>query len=71
MSNKNVPIQEFHVELSDLTFTGHDLVRPESIIAQPNGTLMSLMDAAELHASTRMARNTSRVDSAANQTAWH
>ncbi|HEY7348180.1 MAG TPA: SMP-30/gluconolactonase/LRE family protein [Ktedonobacterales bacterium] len=34
-----VPIKEFRVELSDLTFTGHDLVRPESVLAQPNGTL--------------------------------
>ena len=39
MSNNAVPIKEFRLELSDLTFTGHDLVRPESIIAQPNGTL--------------------------------
>ena len=35
----SVPIKEFRVELSDLTFTGHDLVRPESVLAQPNGTL--------------------------------
>jgi sugar lactone lactonase YvrE len=34
-----VPIKEFRLELSDLTFTGHDLVRPESVLAQPNGTL--------------------------------
>ena len=34
-----VPIKEFRLNLSDLTFTGHDLVRPESIIAQRNGTL--------------------------------
>jgi len=34
-----VPIKEFRLELSNLTFTGHDLVRPESIIAQPDGTL--------------------------------
>lgn len=39
MSNSTVPIKEFRLELSDLTYTGHDLVRPESIIAQPNGTL--------------------------------
>lgn len=39
MSNSSVPIKEFRLELSDLTYTGHDLVRPESIIAQPNGTL--------------------------------
>ncbi len=34
-----VPIKEFRLELSDLTFTGHDLVRPELVLAQPNGTL--------------------------------
>lgn len=34
-----VPIKEFRLELSDLTFTGHDLVRPESVLAQPDGTL--------------------------------
>jgi sugar lactone lactonase YvrE len=39
MSNSIVPIKEFHLELSDLTYTGHDLVRPESVLAQPNGTL--------------------------------
>ena len=39
MSNTTVPIKEFRLELSDLTYTGHDLVRPESILAQPNGTL--------------------------------
>lgn len=39
MSNSNVPIKEFRLDLSDLTYTGHDLVRPESVIAQPNGTL--------------------------------
>ena len=39
MSNSNVPIKEFRLDLSELTYTGHDLVRPESIIAQPNGTL--------------------------------
>lgn len=35
----NTPIQEFRLVLSDLTFTGHDLVRPESVLAQPDGTL--------------------------------
>jgi sugar lactone lactonase YvrE len=35
-----VPIQEFRLDLKDLTFTGHDLVRPESIIAQRDGTLL-------------------------------
>ncbi len=39
MSSGTVPIKELRLELSDLTFTGHDLVRPESVIAQPNGTL--------------------------------
>src|SRR5438876_9762558 len=39
MSNSSIPIKEFRLELSELTYTGHDLVRPESIIAQPNGTL--------------------------------
>lgn len=39
MSKSAVPIKEFRLELSDLTYTGHDLVRPESILAQPNGTL--------------------------------
>src|SRR5438309_1667735 len=37
--SSNVPIKEFHLDLSELTFTGHDLVRPESIIAQRDGTL--------------------------------
>ena len=39
MSNSTVPIKEFRLELGDLTYTGHDLVRPESVLAQPNGTL--------------------------------
>jgi sugar lactone lactonase YvrE len=39
MSTSPIPIKEFRLDLSDLTFTGHDLVRPESIIAQRNGTL--------------------------------
>ena len=39
MRNSTVPIKEFRLELSDLTYTGHDLVRPESVLAQPNGTL--------------------------------
>ena len=38
--SSTVSIKEFRLELSDLTYTGHDLVRPESIIAQPNGTLL-------------------------------
>ncbi len=41
MSNTPVPISEFRLELSDLSFTGHDLVRPESIIAQQDGTLLT------------------------------
>jgi gluconolactonase len=39
MSNSTVPIKEFRLELSDLTHTGHELVRPESVLAQPDGTL--------------------------------
>jgi len=39
MSKNAVPIKEFRLELSDLTYTGHDLVHPESVLAQPNGTL--------------------------------
>jgi len=41
MSNSTVPIKEFRLELSDLTYTGHDLVRPESVLAQPNGVLLT------------------------------
>src|SRR5690242_6166531 len=40
MSSNSVPIKEFRLSLSDHTFTGHDLVRPESIIARPDGTLL-------------------------------
>lgn len=40
MSSTPVPIKEFRLELTDLAFTGHDLVRPESIIARPDGTLL-------------------------------
>ncbi|HZU66602.1 MAG TPA: SMP-30/gluconolactonase/LRE family protein [Ktedonobacteraceae bacterium] len=39
MSSEAVPIKAFRLELSDLTFTGHDLVRPESVLCQPDGTL--------------------------------
>ncbi len=39
MGNSPIPIKEFRLDLSELTFTGHDLVRPESILAKPNGTL--------------------------------
>lgn len=40
MSNTSVPIKEFRLPLSDITFTVHDLVRPESILARPDGTLL-------------------------------
>lgn len=40
MSNTGVPIKEFRLDLSDLTYTGHDLVRPESVLARPDGTLL-------------------------------
>jgi gluconolactonase len=39
MSDGIVPIKEFRLELSDLTHTGHELVRPESVLALPDGTL--------------------------------
>jgi sugar lactone lactonase YvrE len=39
MSTSSIPVKEFRLELSDLTYTGHDLVRPESVLAQPDGTL--------------------------------
>jgi len=39
MSHSTVPIKEFRLELSDLTYTGRDLVRPESVLALPDGTL--------------------------------
>ena len=39
MSNNAIPIKEFRLELSDLGYTGHDLARPESVVAQPDGTL--------------------------------
>jgi gluconolactonase len=39
MSNSAVPIKEFRLEPGDLTYTGHDLVRPESVLVQPGGTL--------------------------------
>jgi gluconolactonase len=41
MGNSTVAIKEFRLELSDLTYTGHDLVRPESVLAQPNGMLLT------------------------------
>ncbi len=34
-----VPIAEFQLDLAQLTYTGEDLVRPESVLAQPDGTL--------------------------------
>lgn len=39
MIDKSVPIKEFRLELGDLTYTGHDLKRPASILAQSDGTL--------------------------------
>ncbi len=39
MSNSTVPIKGFRLELRDLTYTGHYLVRPELILAQADGTL--------------------------------
>jgi len=39
MSSSAVPIKEFRLELSDLTYTGHDLVRPESVLCLPDGTI--------------------------------
>src|SRR6266487_7194167 len=39
MKNNIAPIKEFRLELSDLAYTGHDLARPESVLAQSNGTL--------------------------------
>ena len=39
MSHSHIPIEEFHLDLADLTFTGEDLARPESVLAQPDGTL--------------------------------
>jgi sugar lactone lactonase YvrE len=39
MNNIPVSIKEFHFDLGNLTFTGHDLVRPESVIAHPSGRL--------------------------------
>jgi len=39
LSKGTVPIKEFCLELSDLSYTGQDLVRPESVLAQPNVTL--------------------------------
>lgn len=40
MSNSTVPIKEFRLELSDLTYTGHDLVRPESVLVHSNLSLV-------------------------------
>lgn len=39
MGDASAPIQEFQLDLDDLTYTGQDLVRPESVLAQPDGTL--------------------------------
>ena len=35
----NSTLKDFRLDLNELTYTGHDLVRPESIIAKPDGTL--------------------------------
>jgi gluconolactonase len=32
-------IRRFTLDLDDLEWTGHDLVRPESVVAEPDGTL--------------------------------
>lgn len=39
MDTSKIPIQEFQLDLAQLTYTGQDLARPESILAQPDGTL--------------------------------
>ena len=39
MDNSHIPMQEFQLDLAQLTYTGQDLVRPKSILAQPDGTL--------------------------------
>lgn len=39
MANDQLPIQEFRLDLSQLSYTGQDLVRPESVLAQRDGTL--------------------------------
>lgn len=39
MNNAQVPLKDFRLDFTDLTYTGHDLVRPESIIAERDGTL--------------------------------
>lgn len=39
MDSSNVPIEEFRLDLAQLTYTGEDLARPESVLAQPDGTL--------------------------------
>ncbi len=39
MNNAPVPIKEFRLDLNELTYTGHDLVRPESVIAERSGRL--------------------------------
>ncbi len=39
VDNSHIPIQEFQLDLAQLTYTGQDLVRPESILAQRDGTL--------------------------------
>lgn len=39
MESSNVPIEEFQLDLTQLTYTGEDLTRPESVLTQPDGTL--------------------------------
>lgn len=39
MANNDVAVQEFYLDLSQLSYTGENLVRPESILAQRDGTL--------------------------------
>jgi sugar lactone lactonase YvrE len=41
LSDGGVPIDQFRLDLDQLTYTGHDLVRPESVLAQSDGTLWS------------------------------
>jgi gluconolactonase len=40
MSNSPIPIKEFRLDLSELTYTGHDLVRPESMPQKSICTLL-------------------------------
>jgi len=38
MSDVGASIKEFQVGLNELAYTGHDLVRPESVLTHPHGT---------------------------------